>query len=86
MSAMTSPPIAGDQEASWSRMWQSSAKSEVSAAPPTRSVRTARRITCPRSTGTTKVAPKPMLTTTPEVRLRAKRQSEAESTMATALS
>ena len=47
---------------------------------------TAGRMMCPRSTGTTKVAPKPMLTTTPEVRLFAKRQREAESTMASRFS
>lgn len=43
-------------------------------------------MTCPRSTGTTKVVAKPMLTTTPEVKLLANRQREAESTMHTRLS
>ena len=76
----------GLQEASMPRAWHSSWKKLVSAAPPMRSVCTALRMTWPRRTGTTYVTAKPMLTTTPEVRLWAKRQREAESTMQRRLS
>ena len=58
----------------------------VSVMPPTGHTFTASRFTWPPSTGTTKVTPKPTLTTTPEVSELAKRQSDAESTTQSFLS
>mmetsp|Transcript_14822 Transcript_14822/g.35020 ORF Transcript_14822/g.35020 Transcript_14822/m.35020 type:complete len:253 (-) Transcript_14822:25-783(-) len=86
MGAICSPPMLGCHSASTPAWERSSANSCVREAPPSRRVRTAVRMMRPPSTGTTKMAPKPMLSTTPEVSLLAKRQSEALSTMQSRLS